>query len=434
MKIFDIFFGSLFLCITSLPIILLLLMFAREPAIAPNPPLDLVQVNRVQQLLIDNDPRQLLASDYQEVRLTEEELNTLITYLRNSNPALSTINIGAELADNAALLSLSIPVSVLGMHPWLNFTLHFTQQEGVLTLEQLDAGAISMPSPIVQAFRQSVASRLANDENYQLLSSFLASLHFQSITRERMVIMLDWQEENRRLLEDQARQVFVSAREAQRLLFYQSQLADITANLPEDINSVTLNDLLRPLFIFASLRSAGGASAIAENRAVFIVLSAYLTEMELSQLIGNDNSMALPRPIEVVIENREDLARHVVGSAAIAASAGATMAELLSVYKEVHDSRYRTGFSFTDIAANLSGSMLGTLASRSENDALKFQKLMTTIGPELDYLPQLGTYDGMTEEEFLERYESRESAQYLQRLQEITDSISARPFYRNFSN
>lgn len=197
---------------------------------------------------------------------------------------------------------------------------------------------------------------------------------------------------------------------------------------------MALNELLRPLFIFASLNTAGGASAIAENRAIFIVLSAYLTDLELAQLIGDDTTMAAPRKLDVVIEKREDLARHVVSSAAIAASAGATMAELLSVYKEVHDSRYRTGFSFTDIAANLSGAMLGTLASRSEDDASRFQELMTTLDTELDYLPALGTYDGMTEEEFLKRYGSRESEEYLQRLQEITDSISARPFYQNFAN
>jgi hypothetical protein len=74
------------------------------------------------------------------------------------------------------------------------------------------------------------------------------------------------------------------------------------------------------------------------------------------------------------------------------------------------------------------------LASRSEDDARRFQELMTTLDTELDYLPALGTYDGMTEEEFLERYGSRESEEYLQRLQEITDSISARPFYQNFTN
>ena len=50
------------------------------------------------------------------------------------------------------------------------------------------------------------------------------------------------------------------------------------------------------------LNTAGGASAIAENRAIFIVLSAYLTDLELTQLIGDDTPMAAPRKLDVVIE------------------------------------------------------------------------------------------------------------------------------------
>ena len=110
------------------------------------------------------------------------------------------------------------------------------------------------------------------------------------------------------------------------------------------------------------------------------------------------------------------------------------MAEVLSVYKEVHDSRYRTGFSFTDIAANQAGALLGTLATRSEADARLFQDMMKGSLSETDYLPQQGTYDGMTEQEFIDQYGSTDSPAYLQRLEAITDSIVALPFYQAFSN
>ncbi len=434
MKTLDILISSLLLCLTSLPLILLLLAFASEPAVPSNPPLDLAQVNEIQQLLIDHDPRQLLASEYQEVRLSENELNALITYIRNSNPNLSSLNISSKLIENGASIAISIPATILGMHPWLNLSLHFKHTDGSMILDGIDAGALNISSALLSPMRSAIALQLGQDENFQLAKAFIDSLHFQSVTEERIVIMLDWQEENRRQLEDQARQVFVSAREAERLVFYHEKLVAITATFPAEINKVSLNDILRPLFLFANLNTAGGSNAIAENRAVFIVLSAYLTDLELSQLIGSDVILPVPRRLDVIIESREDLARHVVSSAAIAASAGATMAEVLSVYKEVHDSRYRTGFSFTDIAANLSGSMLGTLASRSADDAVKFQQLMSVIGSESSYMPELGTYDGLTEEEFIRRYGSRESEIYRQRLQGITDSIVTRPFYQAFSD
>ncbi len=71
------------MCISSLPLILLILTIEKNPAMPANPPLDQAQVAEIQQLLIDHDPRQLLASPFQEVRLTESELNALATYLKN---------------------------------------------------------------------------------------------------------------------------------------------------------------------------------------------------------------------------------------------------------------------------------------------------------------------------------------------------------------
>lgn len=432
MKILDIFVGSVVMGISSLPLILLLLAFQVEPAVPANPPLDQAQLGEIQQLLIDHDPRQLLASDYQEVRLTGSELNALITYIKGSNPVLEDVNIRAGLAQAAASVDFSVPVSALGLQRYVNVSLQFSHVDDTLVLDRVDAGALSVPRVLLEPVRELLAGQLRDDPNFQLVSAFTGSLHFQDISPERAVILLDWQEDNLETLEDQAREVFVSAREAERLQYYHERLAATIADLPAAVGTVTLNDLMRPLFLFASLNSASGASAAAENRAVFIVLTAYQTDLELEQLIGGDTALATPRQLKVVIGPREDLARHVVSAAAIAASAGATMAEVLSVYKEVHDSRYRTGFSFTDIAANQVGTLLGDLATRSEADALRFQELMQASVDEADYMPALGTYDGMTEEEFTATYGNRDSEAYRQRLQEITDSIVTLPFYRTF--
>ena len=432
MKLFDIFLTSVVSCISSLPLILLLLVLQQGPALAPNPPLDQAQISEIQQLLIDHDPRQLLASDFQEVRLTENELNALTTYIKNTNAILATVNIHTELVDNGADVAMSIPVNVFGLVRWFNITLRLQQDDDTLRIDSVDTGSLTLPSSLLAPLGQALTARLAVDENYQLVAAFFQSLHFQSMTEERVVIMLDWQEDNLQQLENQARQVFVSAREADRLLEIHDRLAGYLSELPQGINTVRLNDLLRPLFLNASLNSAGGADPVAENRAVFIVLTAYMTDLDLDQLIGAEVVITEPRKVKVVIESREDLARHVVSSAAIAASAGATMVQVLTVYKEVSDSRFGTGFSFTDIAANQAGTMLGILASRSEADARRFQEVILDTLTDSDYLPPLGTYDGMTEEEFIEQYGSRESAAYLQRLEEITDSIAARPFFRAF--
>ncbi len=433
MNIFDNLLGSIVTCITSLPLIIVLLTLDVLPGVPSNAVLDQGQVNEVQQLLIDHDPRRLLASEFQEVRLTEPELNALTTYIKSNNPVFDAVNTRIGLDEDAVSVGLSIPLDLMGLQRYFNLTLGFTHINGKLVLKQLDAGALGLPAVILSPLGKVIASRLAEDPNYQLVSTFMNSLHFQDINARRMVIVLDWQGDNRQLLEDQARRAFVSAREAQRLVFYQEKLVDTIAALPESAGTIGLNDLFRPIFLFANINSVAGADPVAENRAAFIVLSTYLADFNLEQLVGTDLDIPVSRPLKVVIERREDLARHVSGSAAISASAGASMAELLSVYKEVHDSRYRTGFSFTDIAANQAGSLLGMLATRSTEDALLFQQIMMDSESPGDYLPQLGTYDGMTEAEFIEQYGSRESEAYRMRLKNISDSIAARPFYQSFS-
>jgi hypothetical protein len=432
MKYMDTLLGSVVMCITSLPLILLILTMQRGATVPVSTALDQEQIAEIQQLLIDNDPRQLLASEYQQVRLTETELNALATYVKDSNPALETLNFHTDLVENSVIARMSIPIKAIGLRRFFNISLIFDHVDDRLTLASIEAGPLNYPILMLTPMRSFFAARLRDEENFQLLSAFIDSLHFQSISEDNIVIQLDWQGDNLEQLGDQARQVFVSAREADRMIYYHERLVTTTNDLPTEINRIGLNDLLRPLFLFASVNSAAGADPIAENRAVFIVLSAYLTDLDLATLIGDDVELPMPRIVDVVIENREDLAQHVVTSAAIAASAGAGMAEVLSVYKEVHDSRYRTGFSFTDIAANQTGTQLGDLASRSETDAFLFQDLMKSILNESEFMPPLGTYDGMTEEEFTERFDNRESETYRQRVQEIANSIAARPFYQFF--
>jgi len=434
MKVLEILIGSIALCVSSLPLILLLLTLQQNPSVPKSPPLDQAQIREIQQLMIDHDPRQLLASDYQEVRLTENELSALTTYVKNTNPTLAAVNIHTDLRQAGASIRLSIPIAMLGLQRYVNLDLRFRHVDDALALASVDAGALSIPAPLLAPLREAVNARLAEDQNYQLVASFFASLDFQSITEDNVVIVLNWQGDNLRQLEDQARQAFVSAREARRLKYFHDKLAATLAELPADIRRIGLNDLLRPLFLYASLNSAGGADPVAENRAIFIVLTAYLTELELPQLIGTDTVLAEPRRVRIVIENREDLAQHVVGSAAIAASAGAAMAEVISIYKEVHDSRFRTGFSFTDIAANQAGSLLGMLATRSDRDARLFQDIIKDSQASTDYLPPVGTYDGMTEAEFIEAYGSRDSEAYQARLAEITDRIATSPIYARFGN
>lgn len=431
MKILEIFFSSVVMCISSLPLILVILMLQREPSVPPNPPLDQARIDDVRQLLVDLDPRRPLVSEFQEVRLSEAELNALITYLRNNNRVLADVNLHVDLVTDGANVAASIPLRILGMHPLLNLTVHFGLQDDRLLLERVDAGALSLPPLLVTPLRQAIGSLLETDNNFALVSSFIDSLHFQAIDDDRIVILLDWQQQNLPPRDDEARNGLVSTREARRLASYHDRLAAVLDTVPAGAGRVGFHELARPLFLHAGLNSAGGGSAVAENRAVFTVLSAYLSNRDLSRLTGDDIALDSPRRLRVVIDSREDLAGQLAAMAA--ASAGSAMTQVSSAPRDADAARHRTGFDVAAIAADRAGTLLGTLATRSENDARLFQEQMKNSAGDADYLPPPDGHGDMSAQAFSDRYGNRESAAYREKLAQIDATITALPFYRAFT-
>ena len=70
---------------------------------------------------------------------------------------------------------------------------------------------------------------------------------------------------------------------------------------------------------------------------------------------------AVDAPIKLTINNREDLAQHFLTAAMISLYKGAEFADLLSLYKELKDSRKRSGFGIADLAADHAGMQFAAL-------------------------------------------------------------------------
>ena len=156
----DTLLGSVVMCITSLPLILLILTMQRGATVPVSTALDQEQIAEIQQLLIDNDPRQLLASEYQQVRLTETELNALATYVKDSNPALETLNFHTDLVENSVIARMSIPIKAIGLRRFFNISLIFDHVDDRLTLASIEAGPLNYPILMLTPMRSFFAARL----------------------------------------------------------------------------------------------------------------------------------------------------------------------------------------------------------------------------------------------------------------------------------
>lgn len=423
---------ALVLLFLSTPLILVILAIEPQADTTDNVDLSEGQLANIQQLLIDNDPRLLINTDNQAIQLNENELDSLLNYFKSNFPALRNAAISSSIDLGKISFSASIPVQAKPFGNFVNVNVTAIQAGNFISIETIKIGSIHIPVRLSAPLIKLMQNTLQEDGNYQLFTTLLDSIKQTSLQENNLSITLNWQSDNIENIRNQARQIFISSEEIDRMLRYHEQLSAISHSFPADTRNVSLNDFLKPMFTSASINSAAGADPRAENRAIFIVMTAYITELRLEHLIGtfDENIISTPRPLKVVVQSRRDIPRHIVSSAAIASSAGVSVAKILSVYKEVHDSRYRSGFSFSDLTANQVGSLLGKLSDRTT--AVQLQSLMSQSQQETDYMPVVTRFDGMTEKEFIARFQDRDSEQYQQRIAEIEKDIAQRPFFQAF--
>jgi len=202
---------------------------------------------------------------------------------------------------------------------------------------------------------------------------------------------------------------------------YSAALRNILSSLPSTQRAVALSNLLPGLARLAHEQTQAGSDPVLENTALLYALSAHLAGRE-----------GLANDPEIRLRRRQDLAQHVVNSAAITAVAGAEVAEIISTGKEAFDARYRSGFSFSDLTANRVGIRLAMLATDTQASAREFQRRLLTLKGDAQLIPGVGdSRDGLSQSEFEAQYRSRSSSEYQKRLDAIDSELSQLALFRD---
>ena len=183
--------------------------------------------------------------------------------------------------------------------------------------------------------------------------------------------------------------------------------------------------LLRRLLEEAAKRSATGADPVLENRSAILVATAHAFGCI---------PVAEGRPIRRVrptLHRRDDLGRHFLASAALAALLDRELSESVGLDKEVTDAREFSGFSFSDIAANRAGARFGEIATASAPSARRVQQWMEHATSDTDIMPEVRDLpDHLPEEELKRRFGRPGEAAYQQVLDDIEARIAHVPLYR----
>jgi uncharacterized protein YfiM (DUF2279 family) len=228
-----------------------------------------------------------------------------------------------------------------------------------------------------------------------------------------------------------AQSIDLSAQDVERLRVYHERIVETVRRIP---GRASLAELVRPVMSLASDRSADGRAAD-ENRAAILAIAFYVNGKPLSMLTPEARTWPRAERRRLLLHGRGDLSQHFTISAALSASAGAPVANLIGLYKEIDDARRGSGFSFVDLTADRAGTAFGRVATESLDSARQLQSRVRASLPEDHLIPAIdGLPENLSQGEFTRRYRGAGAPAYEELLEEIDRRIAALPLFQSWGS
>lgn len=395
---------------------LLILALEDEPKLKNQADMTPARIARAKQLIQMNDPRRLRSGAVVMARLRQEELDLAVNYFANQY-AQAVAGLVIEKGRAIVEATVTLPANPLGR--FINVRLEIKQTPKLPLIESLKLGKLPVPAFLANSL---VNYGLTNSQTLFDWHEFNKTVRNIRFEPRQLVITYQWRTD----LPARLSGILLSPQELSQIEFYQRRLAGLTQNSRTPIN---LTALIQPMFSAAKERSQNG-EAIKENRATILVLAFYVNQKNLSKLISQSKTWSRPNWRTVKLKNRDDLTKHYLVSALLAAYAGTPLADAVGLYKEIEDSKGGSGFSFIDIAADRAGTLMGELAVADEQQARQIQSLLATV-TESDIMPKTADLpEFIPEAEFMRRYGGTQGKAYLEMMAEIERRILALPVNR----
>jgi len=388
-----------------------------EPMIRRAAEVTPANIQRAKQIIEQNNPRGLHSGNRQSVTISEQDLDLIANYLAyfyaNGSARLVLNNGSANLA--ASLRPPQIPVIF-----YFNVTAKLIGDSPIPRYDDVRVGRLLMPGFVADWFMTRAMVRLLGQD---AIDAAKQSVKKFELRQGELTVAYEWPSKRGETLRSAA----LTPDDQERLRAYQERLTLIT-NAPK-AKKTSLAELLVALFELAEVRSRQG-NPVAENRAAILVLVFHVNGKPLGRILPAANDWPRPMGGTVTLNGRDDLSKHFIISAALAAKAGGPLADAVGLYKEIEDSRGGSGFSFNDIAADRAGTRFGEYAANPAS-AQKLQRQLSggigekDIMPRSDDLPEF-----LSEKEFLKRFGGIDAPEYKKMMGDIERRIGALALYR----
>lgn len=340
------------------------------------------------------------------VELTASDIETAINDLMARKKLEGAVRTEMEGNCLTAAATLRLPYVA---DRFLNVRLTVEDGDPLPAVTSLRVGSLPLPSKAVNAFVIRQLERKGLLRNVPGDQGLILSAHIRGGKLE-----LTFAGESRTT--GRLGALIVETAGPERIRAYHDRLAGALSE-SNTRHFVRLGILMRALFTLAEQRSAA-ADPAAENRAVILLLAAYVNGYDL---MSGPEGDAPPLPVRsVLLQGRQDLGRHFMTSAALALAGQRTLTDAIGLIKELNDTHSGSGFSFTDLAANRAGTVFGKRAAQPRY-ARRIQGVLAAGTDDAVFMPNVGDLpERLRGAEFFERFRDVYSPEF-ERLKQLID-------------
>lgn len=363
------------------------------------------------------DPRRGPVNVTKSLSLTTAELNRLLNY---AVAVKSITGMEAELNPESATVGASLKLPHTPFGSYLNISVELLTPEGQVEVSRVQIGSLPLPGVFGRWAGYLAHRLLTRDPAYAALAGSVRRVDF---SENRVTLDYVWQPKLLTQLQRKSAALLVSDADRERMLVYAKFIQKHLKPIPQGARYPLL-DLVQPVFALAQSR---GSDAAAENRAAITALAAYVSGVSLPRLFqGESKTIRREPPVLPRLHGRLDFAQHYLIAAALAANGGSRLANALGLAKEEEDAKRGSGFSFTDLAADRAGAMLGERLLGS--DAATIQQRLAQARQDQDLMPNFTELpEFMSADEFARRFGAVGSSRYQAVIVEIDNRLLRHP-------
>lgn len=393
-------------------------MFDEQPIVKREVDITHNQVDRIKQIF-DTHRKHVYPGQLGTARITSEDFDTTLNYITylffkgNSRTIMTGRN---------TRIYLSIPLSIGTEKSYINIEADFIEAEGLPNLKSIKISHFQLPVFIVINIFSTLVhwSTLVTPEIKLLVGALqqikMSSTGIDIVYRRQGDLLFDALNNGLAL-----NLPLVNKEELDRFYRYHLILTKITF---QESKPIPLSQFLVPVIRQASIQSIKG-NAVEENRAAILITTLHILGIPLKTLFPEAANWPKQQKYRVVLDGREDFAKHFMLSAAITVYADTLLSDAIGLYKEVEDARSGSGFSFNDIAADRAGTKFGEKAIKSRTSALIIQTKLISGLADTDLMPYwLDLPEFLPEATFKAQYGEINSPSYTQLIDKIEQRIA----------